>query len=68
MFKKGDRWRHVNSLDIDIIVTNVSYVGPEYVKLKVLYLNRNYNSIIFPKAETVQIKREDFPKWELIGD
>ena len=66
MFHKGERWRHQNCIDVDIIVEKVVYRGPNYWKLKVFYWNRHYKDIILPTTDLVKIKCEDLSKWKLM--
>lgn len=55
----GHRYRHDHCLDIDIDVVKVSYVGPTYLKLRVLYWHRTLRAPISFEPETVKIMRRD---------
>lgn len=67
MFRIGELWRNRNCLDIDFIVTRVSYQNAEYVKLNLLYWNRHGKYVIMPASEQVKIYRKDFHNWELLS-
>jgi len=57
MFEQGGRYRHSNSLDVDIYVVKVHYPTPKRCIMKVLYINRNYqkgNMVIKHKADKVK--------------
>jgi hypothetical protein len=60
-------WRHISSLDVDLRVVQVAYSGPTYIKIKVLYLNRNLsNEVLWPAPTTATIQREDLWKWKRV--
>lgn len=43
VFKGGNMIRHEAILDVDIAILNIQYETDSYIKLKILYFNRNYN-------------------------
>ena len=68
-FISGAVYRHKNCLDIDLEVKKVQYRSPDYTKLRVIYLNRNWQNgffVIDPRPETVKIKSSDYWLWERI--
>ncbi len=70
MFRAKETWRHRSTTEIDLFFVKIQYIGPTYIKAKVLYLNRQAtdkkNILISNKAEVVKIKRSDFYKWFMI--
>jgi len=68
MFRPGDRWRHKNCLDIDLIIVAVTYAGPSLTRAKVLYWQRHMGALMTTTTETVTIKRKDFGNWQRIED
>lgn len=72
MFRPYEVWRHRNCTEIDIEVIKVTYRNPEYIKLKVRYLNRRSflekNRLINNRPETVRIFKKDFKNWSLINE
>ncbi len=56
--------KHVNCLDMRLLVLKVAYEGPSYVKLKVKYVNAKGN-LLHPDTETVRIEKVDFWKWSV---
>jgi|GEM_PF-4540399 len=68
MFIKG-YWKHKRFLDVFIQVLSVSYVGPEYTKLKVLWWNENKHGepfVIFYEPQTIKITKEENENWEML--
>lgn len=59
-------WRHPDCLDVDFYITKVSYRGPDYYKVRVLYWNRNYKFFHDHNPQTVKIKRVDFKYWSRV--
>lgn len=43
-FRSGHRYRHKNNLDVDIFVVKAFYITPLRCKLKVIYINRNWQN------------------------
>lgn len=66
MFRKHGRYRHINTLDVDLYVHKIGYVGPNYLKLRVSYVNR-HNGIVYG-METVKILREQIKYWSEVSD
>lgn len=38
----GARYRHKNCLDVDLDIIKVNYRGPDYTRVNVAYINRNW--------------------------
>ncbi len=68
MFKKGDRFRHRNCLDTDIIVSKVVSQDTNSTYLEIYYYNRHYRAIILPKTEVVEIEQSQFANWSKIEE
>lgn len=72
MFRAGERWRHRSTTEIDLCATKVQFVGPEYLKLKVLFLNRQAflecNRLIDPTPASVTLKRKDLGNWRMVRE
>jgi hypothetical protein len=64
MFRRHEKYRHRNCLDIDIVVLNRQYQGREYFKLKVKYVAQRNEDFIF-EYDTIRIYRKDFKHWIL---
>lgn len=63
------RWRHISSLDLDMLVVKVSYRGVKYIKCHVLWINRHYKDLIlFPTPETVKVQVKDLRKWKWVSE
>lgn len=71
MFRAHERWRHRSTTEIDIYIIHVSYTGPKYTKMSVIYLNRQMflkeNEVIDTRPEKVTVKREDFKNWKKVS-
>lgn len=71
MFKDGEAWRHRNTTEIDVVFWKVTYRGTNYIRAKVLYLNRQAflpeNHLIDTEVQTVRVLRKDFKNWSLIN-
>jgi hypothetical protein len=67
IFKGGHQVRHKDTLDIDLVILNVQYRTDKYIKLKILYFNRNWNGFVDLRPQIVTIKAEDQPRWSLVG-
>lgn len=67
MFKAGETWRHISCTEIDLFFVSIQYVGPAYIKAKVLYFNRQAteekNQLISITSQSVKIKKSDLSKW-----
>ena len=66
VFKKGNMIRHSATFDLDLAIINVEYETKEYIKLKILYFNRNYNQLIDYKPDVVKIKASEKSKWSFV--
>lgn len=67
IFKKGNKIRHVNTLDVDLIVHDVRLSdSSDFVELKVWYFNRHYNILIGHGPDPVCISKSDAYKWSVI--
>lgn len=55
-------WAHKNALDLRFLIVKVSYRGPEYIKVKMHYIDHN-NNALFHLPETIIIYRKDFGNW-----
>lgn len=67
VFKGGNMIRHSATLDMDLAILNIQYETDEYIKLKILYCNRNNNSLFDMKPDVVRIKASDKVKWCCVG-
>jgi len=65
-FKGGNMIRHRDTLDMDIAILNVEYETDDYIKLKILYCNRNNNTLFDMKNYKVTIKASDKHKWRFV--
>ena len=63
MFRPGKYYRHDCTLDIDLEVMRVRYVGPKYIRLKVNIVDRAHTGR-FQSGAVVKIKRVDFNRWK----
>lgn len=59
--------RHKDTFDMDLAILNVQYETDEYIKLKILYCNRNNNSLFDMRPAIVRIKAFDRDKWSYVG-
>ena len=70
MFKSNEIWRHRSTTEIDFEIVKVTFNGPDYIKVKVRYLNRqvylSQNILIDPKPQLVKILRKDFHNWSRV--
>lgn len=64
MFRIGRRYRHQRCLDVDILVDKVVWWGPEYIRVKIRWVNRNGEYVI--GSDNVKIQRKDFSLWREI--
>lgn len=67
VFKGGNMIRHRDTFDMDLAILNVRYETDEYIKLKILYCNRNNNSLFDMRPDAVRIKASDKDKWSCVG-
>lgn len=68
-FEKDGRYRHRDTLDIDMQVVEVLKRSPLGTKLSVLYFNRHWKKgefLIDYRPEIVVVKSEDYAHWERI--
>lgn len=66
-FITGGRYRHDRCLDVDIEILKIQYLGPEYIKAKVAYLNRNWqNGNFVIDIDNVTIENEQYEYWKRI--
>ena len=66
IFKGSNMIRHRDTLDVDLAILHVQYDTESYVKLKILYYNRNYDRLIDLRPQIVKIKTSDKHKWSLV--
>jgi hypothetical protein len=65
-FKEFNRYRHIDTLDIDIIpIINILDINEKEVSMRVKYYNRRLH-IIQGDIESVKIKKTDYSKWKEI--
>lgn len=62
-FTKFGFYRHIHTIDIDIQIQNIQYLGPNYMKVKVLYWNRDHSAIFWTDSESVTINKEYYDNW-----
>ncbi len=63
-FRKGERYRHKNCIDVDIEVIHEEVFHEDYTILKVFWLNRNYeNGNYVINRDKVKIKKEHYQFW-----
>lgn len=60
----GTRWRHVKSKDVDLIFLSLISETPDYIKVKVMFFNRNYNILLDTTPDVVTIQRKHFKNWK----
>lgn len=65
MFRATYYYRHDCTLDIDLEVIKVRYVGPQYVRLKVNIVNREHTGY-FERNVNVKISRYEFNRWRMV--
>ena len=68
-FCKG-YFTYSNFKDVFIEVLSVPYRCNEYTKIKILWWNKNKHGkpfIIFPSAETIKIKKDEYKNWSRIN-
>ena len=68
IFKKGDRIRHRDCLDIDLIIVKTVADDINSSYLEVYYYNRFYRAIVILKTEIVEIEKEHLDNWLLIEE
>lgn len=61
-------WRHPSCLDLDFQVVKVTYRGPDYYKLKVLYIYRGTSVTVLSETQEVKLSREAAKLWRLIEE
>lgn len=62
MFRSNRRYRHKSCLDIDIRVTKITWIGPDYWRMQAYYINRWGNYIICP--DNLKIRKDHFHLWK----
>ncbi|NDB85907.1 MAG: hypothetical protein EB127_24890, partial [Alphaproteobacteria bacterium] len=65
-FKAPKRYRHKNSIDIDIDVTKVLEDSPTSIKLVVWYWNRQYK--FRHDIDEIVVKKEHYDMWDEIDE
>lgn len=60
----GGVYRHSNCLDIDIFVDAITYVGTNYIKLKVTYFDQRSRAIYNLDPDKITIYHKDQKKWK----
>ncbi len=66
-FVRNGRYRHRNSLDLDILVKAIAYTGPKYTKMKVLFINRTSSDLVISHAPSVvAVQHEHLQNWARI--
>lgn len=66
--KPGNIIRHNHCLDTDLVIVKVVTATSEFVRLRVLYWNRHYKTIMDETPETIIIYKKDFNGWKKLGD
>lgn len=62
--RNQSKWRHLSCIDIDIYIQKISYVGKDYIKLKVNYINRHNDIVYNYQPELVKIYKKDLYLWK----
>lgn len=67
-FTPGGRYRHINTLDVDLEILRIRYKGPKYIRADVAYINRNWQAgeFLILTEKNVVILRECWDKFERI--
>lgn len=63
--KMYQRYRHLSTLDTDVYVFKVTYIGRKYVKVRAAIIDRKSEYVYELKTYTIQ--REDFWKWKEVA-
>ncbi len=68
MITKG-LWQHRNCTDLQLEVVKVQYSGPDYTKLKALYIRKDFGcgSIVLDyKADSFKITADQYENWRRV--
>lgn len=65
--KKHRVYRHRNCIDVDIFVEKLDYVGKDYIKLHVTYVNQRNGSVYNLDPDKIKIYRKDLSNWREIS-
>lgn len=67
VFKKGNRIRHINCLDMDLIIATNPYENSAGdLELVVSYWNNKYEAYMVAGLDVVWVKKDDRSKWRVI--
>ena len=63
-FESGERYRHQNSLDVDLLVVDTVSDGPAWIQLKVFWVSQKSGFLL--SADEVKILKDDVSKWKKV--
>ena len=61
----GHFYKHERCTDMLIYVIKRQWIGPDYGKYRIMYVDKNYRRFA-AEPETVQISHEDRKKWKYV--
>lgn len=67
-FQRLKRYRHIHTLDMDIVVIKIPAEDEHSISLNVAYYSRHSKKFFDVPREDVVIKKEDFHKWMEVPD
>lgn len=68
MFRSFEVWRHDKCLDLDLLILKRTYSGPDYLKVRVRFMNRHNKTFFLAESKIVKIERKDFKFWKQVHD
>ena len=63
--RKGWTYRNRNCIDLDMHVVAIKYLGLDYFKLEVAWVNRHHPHILIP--DNVKLFRKDLKNWTILS-
>lgn len=66
MLEAGKLYRNSKSLDVDFYIQSIQSEDSSEIECRVLYRNRNYNSIISYESDLVKIQKKDLGNWKTV--
>lgn len=63
---RGRTYRHTSCLDVDMHIVAIRYLGPDYFKLKVVWVSQRDPNIFWEQPGQVKLYRKHLKNWSLV--